>query len=327
METPHVFECPRCGGNLNDDNGGQATVTCPFCGQVVEVPRSLREDEDDDQGYQQDDTGLDLEWLLDHARELLEKETGPQRHARGGVPPVSPADEAVLDKLKAVTTLGPLTALFAPNPNPPQAPAASIPKAHAGLLQSLFHGKPTPPAQAQPLHAAALAVFQDGLAFTLPGDPDVHAWRFDEVTTIQSNLYEPQHAPVIKEFTLTRASGETLVLNDALCAVEAAACFIKAGVFPRMVPPLLQRYEAGEALTFGPVTVHQRDGIQIESAHYAWDEIDRTFVGLGRFIVELRAGKSKSVRACEIPNLELLCRVIDLSIPEVILTLTYPDLG
>ena len=38
----HVLECPSCGANLNYDGGSQTTMTCQYCGKVIEVPSELR---------------------------------------------------------------------------------------------------------------------------------------------------------------------------------------------------------------------------------------------------------------------------------------------
>ena len=42
MVPLHVLECPSCGANLNYDDSSQVTVTCQYCGKVVEVPPELR---------------------------------------------------------------------------------------------------------------------------------------------------------------------------------------------------------------------------------------------------------------------------------------------
>lgn len=39
----HDFKCPNCGGNLQYHPGDGSTITCPYCGDSVIVPRELRE--------------------------------------------------------------------------------------------------------------------------------------------------------------------------------------------------------------------------------------------------------------------------------------------
>lgn len=114
--------------------------------------------------------------------------------------------------------------------------------------------------------ATALVVYRDGFAFQA-GGAETHTWRFDEVSVIQSNLAWPPHSFEKHEFILTRTSGETLTLDDGVKAVTAAADKIKAAVFPRLAPALIQRYQAGEALTFGPVTVQRATGLAAGGQH------------------------------------------------------------
>jgi len=160
-----------------------------------------------------------------------------------------------------------------------------------------------------PSPATALVVYRDGFAYQA-GSKEAHAWRFEEVAVIQSNLAWPPHSAETHEFTLTRASGETLILNDGVKSVTAAVDKIKAAVFPRLAPALIQRYQAGEALTFGPVTVQQPAGLRLGGQHYAWADILNIQVQNGRFQLSLRSGQHTEVRASAIPNIELLGQLI-----------------
>jgi len=160
-----------------------------------------------------------------------------------------------------------------------------------------------------PAHASALVIYRDGFAYQASGK-DTHAWRFDEVTVIQSNLSWPPHSAEVHEYTLTRASGETLILDDGVKSVTNAADQIKTAVFALLAPPLIDRYQAGEALTFGPVTVQQPTGLRLGNQHHAWGDILNIKVFNGRFQVSLRNGQHAELRASAIPNIELLGQLI-----------------
>jgi hypothetical protein len=158
-------------------------------------------------------------------------------------------------------------------------------------------------------HATALVVYRDGFAYQA-GSKDTHAWRFEEVAVIQSNLAWPPHSAETHEYTLTRTSGEALILDDGVKSITAAADKIKDAVFARLGPALIQRYQAGEALTFGPVTVQQQTGLRLGGQHYAWGDIQNIQVQNGRFQLSLRNGKHGEARASAIPNIELLGQLI-----------------
>ena len=158
-------------------------------------------------------------------------------------------------------------------------------------------------------HASALVLYQDGFAY-LAGSKNPRTCRFEEVAVIQSNLAWPPHSAETHEYTLTRTSGESLILDDGVKSVTAAADQIKAAVFARLGPALIQRYQAGEALTFGPVTVQQQTGLRLGGQHYAWEAIQNIQVKSGRFQLSLRNGKHDATRASAIPNIELLGQLI-----------------
>ncbi len=160
--------------------------------------------------------------------------------------------------------------------------------------------------------ASVLVRYRDGLAFRA-GDKDVHAWQWEEVAVIQTNnsRHSTEHGSYTgHEYTLTKRSGEKLILDDGLKGVADAADHIKTAVFALMRPALKQRYQAGEALTFGPVTVHQHSGLQLDGKPYAWDTIEDVKVEHGQLKVTLRNRQTHAAHASAILNIELLCQII-----------------
>jgi hypothetical protein len=163
--------------------------------------------------------------------------------------------------------------------------------------------------------ANTLVVYRDGFAYQA-GGKEVKSWRFDEVAAIQTKLED--HSPtMVHEFTLFRTTGESLILDDSLHVVPAAADQIKLAVFKLLVAPFVQRYEAGEALAFGSITVQKQNGLQLGGHKYAWEDIQNIQVQFGEFKVALNNNKNSVVRTSEIPNIELLGRVIGLDQAEV----------
>jgi len=159
-----------------------------------------------------------------------------------------------------------------------------------------------------PLARAAVR-YQDGLAYRTYKDHEIHVLRWEEVAAIvTNNLYRRNYTQC--EYTLVSQSGEKLIVDDSLQKVQRLAAYIQKPVYERLGPPLAQRYQAGEALTFGPVTVGRTSGLTIGGTTYAWDAIQDGKVENGRFKVTPRTGHKHEVRANAIPNIELLCQLI-----------------
>lgn len=159
--------------------------------------------------------------------------------------------------------------------------------------------------------------YHDGLAYRTSGQ-EVHTLLWPEVAVITSNItthtnqnrggFATTHYD--REYTLTKNNGDQLILDDGLKDVGEEAWEIKQVVFPLLRPPALQRYKSGEALTFGPVTIEQPTGLQLEGKLYAWDAIQNVQISGGQLKVTLSTGKHHEARVSAIPNVELLCQII-----------------
>ena len=165
--------------------------------------------------------------------------------------------------------------------------------------------------------ASVMVRYRDGIAYRA-GGKEVHTLRWEDIAVIQSNLTRQLSShgmgSTTHEYTLTKTSGEKLILDDSLKEVGGEAQLIKAAVFARIGPPLVQRYQAGEAMTFGPVTVQQQNGLTLDGKLYAWASIQDVRVESGRFKVTLRDGKKHEARVSAIPNIELLCQMIGVNL-------------
>jgi hypothetical protein len=184
-------------------------------------------------------------------------------------------------------------------------PAAAVHE-HQGIRLLPNLGTPRP---------NVLVRYRDGLAYRTHG-PDVTTWRWDEAAVIQSNVTDhlsPHSSSVAStehEYTLTKHSGEKLILDDGLKDIEPLIASVKQAVFALIGPPLVQRYQAGEALTFGPVTIQRQNALQLDGKPYAWDAIQDIKVDDGLLKVTLRIGQKHEARASAIPNIEVLCQLI-----------------
>lgn len=166
-----------------------------------------------------------------------------------------------------------------------------------------------------------LVLYQDGLAFHT-GGKDIRTWRWPEVAAILTRMHfvVPQHVSGITthEYTLLKGGGEKLILDDDLGIIEIEKLIepIKNAVYALLYPPLAQRYGAGQAVTFGPVTVHRANGLAMGGKTYAWADIIEVKVDKGRLTVTMRDDHKHEVRTSEIPNVELLCRLIGVELQQ-----------
>ena len=162
--------------------------------------------------------------------------------------------------------------------------------------------------------AHELVRYRDGFAYRA-GGKDIHTWRWDEVAVIQSHISRSAAdsngtVSMTHAFTLTNTNGDKVILDGGLSNVSAEAAAIKHAVFALLGPALAQRYQADEALAFGPVTVQRQNGLQLEGTLFAWNAIADVQVKAGQFQVTLSDGKTHAAHVSAIPNIEMLCQVI-----------------
>jgi len=185
-------------------------------------------------------------------------------------------------------------------------PASAVHLSTGGLQLPHF-GPPRP---------NALVIYHDGLAFR--AGKVVHTWRWEELGAIQSNVWYSGDKVIFTEhsYTLIKSSAEQVILDDGLKDVVLAVIPIKRAVFARLWPPLAQAYGAGQAITFGPVTIQKANGIQVDGKPLAWSTILEIKTERGRLSVTLRDSKKHEARVSAIPNVELAARLLGLDYSE-----------
>jgi hypothetical protein len=173
-----------------------------------------------------------------------------------------------------------------------------------------------------PPHPNALVLYRDGFAFR--AGKDLHTWRWEEITVSVSDLSisSGSHGSAWTEhtYTLTKSSGEKVILDSGIKGVQSAAEAIKKAAVARLLPPLRQAYDAYQPVSFGPVTVHKQTGLTLGGKLYAWDAIQDVKVHRGRFTLTLRTSQKGQpvgqARAKDIPNIEALAGLIGLEFLE-----------
>ncbi len=161
-----------------------------------------------------------------------------------------------------------------------------------------------------------LVMYQNGFAYQKGND--VHPWRWEEISQVVSKVWMTGGGSTTvstnHEYTFIKPSGEKFMLDDTLENVEDIIEPIKENVFALLAPPLMHQYDDGHSISFGPVTVHRLDGLQMDGKGHAWNGILDIKLERGRFTVTPRDGRKKEVRASAIPNIEILCHLIGLKL-------------
>lgn len=164
----------------------------------------------------------------------------------------------------------------------------------------------------------ALVLYRDGFAWQT-GSKNIHTWRWEDVTAIVSNVSMESGGHSLAwtnhEYTLFKKSGEKFVLFDALKDAETIGEVIKRNVFALLLPPLIEQYESGQPVAFGPqITIQKQDGLRTGGRFYPWAGIVDIKVEQGRLKITLRDAKQREIRVAAIPNIEMLCQLIGLKL-------------
>jgi DNA-directed RNA polymerase subunit RPC12/RpoP len=154
-----------------------------------------------------------------------------------------------------------------------------------------------------------LVRYLDGMAFLTRGKK-IHIWRWSEVATILTDITVTYPYYLAQRYILLKSSGEKLILDEFLDDVEHLIQLIKNKVYARLYPPLAKQYDEGQAVTFGPVTVQRANGLTMGGKTYSWADIIEVKVHDGRLTARTRNDLKHEVHTKDIPNVELLCKLI-----------------
>lgn len=146
-------------------------------------------------------------------------------------------------------------------------------------------------------------------------------WTGGKKHTLMWNQIEAlSHRCVAKKFLgLTVATDECLSLhNQAEKPIRVDNCIrelpelaarVKAKVYPLLLPQLRTRFQQGEQLHFGPVTLHQ-DEIQLRGESIPWDQVVHIDVQAGHLMVKSQDHQPIHIKTSDIPNVDLLIQLL-----------------
>jgi hypothetical protein len=160
-------------------------------------------------------------------------------------------------------------------------------------------------------------LYQYGIEIKLPLRP-TRSLRWEEITgitsvTIQNSIWGRTFR-ICHQSTLFFTQDKPITLDDRVDKLLELTTRLKANLYPRLLPDLRIRFQSGQVLTFGTISI-QLNFIAIHKKQIPWEHINRITILSGYLTVEIRTQVSpdlKNVRipVIQIPNLELLLQVL-----------------
>jgi hypothetical protein len=127
--------------------------------------------------------------------------------------------------------------------------------------------------------------------------------------SIRGHVYRTRH-----RLTIHLTQGKPITFDDRVDYLLELTTRLKANLYPRLLPGFRTRFQEGQQLTFGPVSI-QSSSIKIRERQFPWEHVNRITVLAGHLVIETHTQESeqpKSLRipVIQIPNLELLFQVL-----------------
>jgi hypothetical protein len=142
--------------------------------------------------------------------------------------------------------------------------------------------------------------------------------RWEDITGIASaTIQDKLWGHILRtrhQLTIFLTQGKPITLDDHIHSLSEMTTRIKANLYPRLLPGYRARFQAGESLRFGPLSI-QANTLSIRNRQIPWVKVTHITVSAGHLVVETHEQGSehkKNIRIpiTQIPNLELLFQVL-----------------
>lgn len=161
----------------------------------------------------------------------------------------------------------------------------------------------------------AAGIFRD--VFALSDNKGLHHFRWLDVSTMTSAVTKHYRNGIYTGtthiYTIVDRQGKKAILKDSLPKVEEIAKAIEDGIFPHLYKAAAEKYNAGESIGFGPITL-SKVGIKIGKNSYAWDIVGKITVEKGYIKAAQKDGgwfSGASIPVASIPNFSVLLAVLN----------------
>jgi hypothetical protein len=145
-----------------------------------------------------------------------------------------------------------------------------------------------------------------------------HSLRWEDITgitsaTIQDKLWGYTLRTRL-QLMIFITQGKPITFDDQIDNITELTTRIKANLYPRLLPGFRARFQAGQTLSFGPLSI-QSNTLIIRNRQIPWEKVTHITVSAGHLVVETHGQGSehkKNIRIpiTQIPNLELLFQVL-----------------
>jgi hypothetical protein len=158
-------------------------------------------------------------------------------------------------------------------------------------------------------------VYEKGLGYH--DTKGLQTWLWQEVewlyVSITKHYRNGIYTGTTYQYTLRKANGARLVLNNKFKNIEVLGSTLNKKVFPYQYEKLSQAMRAGQTISLGLVAISSQN-ITLNKKSFAWSEVET--VGINKGYVSVREKKGGwfsggTVAASAIPNLDALLAVID----------------
>jgi len=159
------------------------------------------------------------------------------------------------------------------------------------------------------------AVYENGLAYCDNGGLQTWPWHEIEwfTSAITKHYRNGIYTGTTYLYTLQKADGSKLLLNNRFKKIEELGRFINQKVAPLQYEKLRQQLRSGQSVRLGQVSIDQQS-LTINKKSYAWNEIDSVGIRNGYINIKKKDGgwfSGASAAVASIPNIDPLLTTID----------------
>jgi len=159
-------------------------------------------------------------------------------------------------------------------------------------------------------------IYTNGFAYS--NHKGVQSWHWDEVLEVTANVVRHYttgiYTGTTHQYLFQMANGEKLMLDDSIKDIEALFSILENSTLQQRYQRLADVYNHGNLVTFGPVVIGKKLGIQIGKKAYPWEEIAEVAIKKGVLSIKKKNGgwfSGASAPAGRIPNLQVLLSMIN----------------
>ena len=140
-----------------------------------------------------------------------------------------------------------------------------------------------------------------------------HILYWEKIEAISCNSVQESFLgiklPTRHRIRLFLVDGKPIRLHRNLDKLTELVARIKAKIYPHKLAELRATLKAGEALSFGVISLDQR-WLHLKNKGYSWDQVALIDICAGHLVVEFTNHRARKIPVDQIPNVELMIQLI-----------------